>query len=65
MQTITQRELAKRIRRGDRFIVAKMCPDCDGRGDIGPARSAEGDWLDQPCPRCHGVGCLSETETTD
>jgi hypothetical protein len=33
-----------------------VCNHCGGVGDVGPARSAEGDWLDQPCPKCAGSG---------
>jgi hypothetical protein len=38
------------------------CPECDGHATVGPARSAEGDWLDQPCPHCGGSGHLRTNE---
>lgn len=37
------------------------CTYCGGQGDIGPARSAEGDWLDQPCPKCLCSGCAGRS----
>ena len=36
--------------------VRENCSHCGGRGDVGPARTPEGDWEDQPCPRCAGSG---------
>lgn len=38
--------------------VIATCDHCSGHGDVGPARSSEGDWLDQPCPKCAGTGSI-------
>lgn len=32
------------------------CELCDGAGEIGPAKTPEGDYIEQPCPRCVGTG---------
>lgn len=40
----------------ERVELEMKCNYCGGKGDIGPAKSAEGDWLDQPCPECGGKG---------
>lgn len=39
-----------------KWVADRRCTYCGGQGDIGSAKSAEGDWLDQPCPRCGGSG---------
>jgi DnaJ-class molecular chaperone len=40
----------------ERVKVKVQCSRCGGTGDEGPARTPEGDWLDQPCRKCLGAG---------
>jgi DnaJ-class molecular chaperone len=32
------------------------CDDCRGSGNGRTAKTPEGDWVDEPCPTCGGMG---------
>lgn len=40
----------------ERVKLEVRCDYCGGQGDIGPAKTPEGDWIDQPCLKCLGAG---------
>ena len=38
----------------ERVKIKVKCDYCDGVGDLGPAKTADGVEVDWLCPKCHG-----------